>query len=340
MKQVVLTSAYTFSYQDVPIPVPHDDQVLLHVQQMGICASDIQMYHGLHKYMKYPVVIGHEVAATIAQLGDHVCGYSVGDQVTVEPQVYCGTCLPCRIGRYNVCERLKVLGVHRDGFCAEYVAVDAGCLHSVEGLTQDQAALIEPLAVGFGAASRAGDLTHKKVVVVGAGTIGNLVAQAAQALEAEDVMITDIKQKKLDFSKKCGIGTCINTTNIELKDAILEHFGPDRADIIIDCAATRESIQSILAAARPSSAIVETGNFKAPVEMEMPLLQRQEISLLGHMMYVQKDFENAICAVRKGRVCLDGFATQYYGIDQLSNAFQFIDKNPDDVIKCMIHVAQ
>ena len=280
MKKVILTAPYTFEYAEAPIPEITDDQVLLKVRQIGICASDMQMYHGLHKFMTYPVVVGHEAAATIEKVGANVKDYKVGDNVTVEPQVFCGECYPCRIGRFNVCEHLKVMGVHRDGFACEYFAIDPKYLHACEGLTTDETTLIEPLAVGVGSARRAGDLHGKNVVVVGAGTIGNLVAQSAKALGAEKVMVTDIKD---------------NT-------------------------------------------IVITGNFKAPVEVFLPVLQRQEISLLGHMMYVREHYQEAIAAVREKRVNLSGFATQHFDFDNVNEAFKFVDENPDDVMKAMIRI--
>ena len=122
MKQSVFTAPFTIEYQDAPMPVIKDDEVLLKVHAVGICGSDIQMYHGLHKYMTYPVIPGHEVGAEIVDVGKAVKDYKVGDRVTVEPQISCGHCYSCEIGRFNVCESLKVKGVHADGFMADYVA--------------------------------------------------------------------------------------------------------------------------------------------------------------------------------------------------------------------------
>ena len=338
MKKVILTAPYTFEYAEAPIPEITDDQVLLKVRQIGICASDMQMYHGLHKFMTYPVVVGHEAAATIEKVGANVKDYKVGDNVTVEPQVFCGECYPCRIGRFNVCEHLKVMGVHKDGFACEYFAIDPKYLHACEGLTTDETTLIEPLAVGVGSARRAGDLHGKNVVVVGAGTIGNLVAQSAKALGAEKVMVTDIKDKKLNYALECGVDYAVNTMDKTLKSVIEDTFGIQKADVIIDCAATRGSFASILEAARPASTIVITGNFKAPVEVFLPVLQRQEISLLGHMMYVREHYQEAIAAVREKRVNLSGFATQHFDFDNVNEAFKFVDENPDDVMKAMIRI--
>ena len=340
MKKYILTAPYTIETQQAPIPEITDDQVLLKINYYGICGSDIQMYHGLHKYMTYPVVIGHEVSASIEKLGKNVTEYGVGELVTVEPQVFCGQCWPCRMGRFNVCQHLRVMGVHQDGFACEYFAIDPSYLHRCKDLDPKLAALIEPLAVGIGSVKRAGDLNGQNVVIVGAGTIGNLTAQSAQALGAGHVMVTDINQRKLDYAGQCGVEYCINTKDISLKEAIENTFGARRADIIIDCAATRGSIAAILEAARPSSKIIVTGNFKAPVEIEMPVLQRQEISLIGHMMYVREDFEDAIRFAAGGQVKLDGFITKTYPADEVTKAFQYIDEHPDDIMKVVISLRE
>jgi L-iditol 2-dehydrogenase len=117
--------------EEAPVPEITEDQVLLKIKAFGVCASDMQIYHGLHKYAAMPVVMGHELSAVIEKAGSNVTDYKVGDKVTVEPQLYCGKCYPCKIGRFNVCEHLKVLGVHTDGGNCEYLALDPKYLHHV-----------------------------------------------------------------------------------------------------------------------------------------------------------------------------------------------------------------
>lgn len=339
MLQVKMPEAYKMEFQDVEVPEINDGQVLLKIKCFGVCGSDIQIYHGKHKYMSFPVVLGHEIAAEVVKTGKNVQGFAVGDKVTLEPQVVCGHCYPCETGRFNVCESLKVLGVHLDGCAAEYFAADPWNLHKCpKDMPDDIIALVEPMSVGVGAVKRGGNYKGANIVVVGAGTIGNLTAQAAKALGAESVMITDINQKKLDYAKKCGIDYCINTKEKSLKDAVIESFGKRKADIIIDCAATRGSFNSILEAARRSSTIVISGNYKEAMEFEVPLIQRQEISMIGHMMYVKEDFADAIRFLAEGKVLVGGFISQRFGISDFQKAFEFIDEHPDDVMKVLIEI--
>ncbi|GHS87608.1 putative zinc-type alcohol dehydrogenase-like protein YjmD [Synergistales bacterium] len=343
MLQIKLTAPYTFESADVEKPRAAQGQVVLRVHSIGICGSDIQMFHGRHKYMTYPVVIGHEVSAVVAETGAGVTDFAVGDKVTVEPQIFCGECYPCRTGRFNVCESLKVMGVHKDGFCREYVAVDASYLHHCPTDMKDELiALVEPLAVGVGAVKRGGEYKGANIAVVGAGTIGNCVAQAAQALGAGKVLIADVSAPKLEFAKQCGIEYCADTTKVSLSDAIQDAFGSRKADIIIDAAGVPASLSSILTAARRSSVVVVTGNFKEPFSLEVPVIQRQEISIVGHMMYVREDFADAIRFIDSGAVKADGLITQRFPITkndpaaELKSAFDFIDAHPEKVIKAIV----
>ena len=334
MLRANLVEAYRIDMEEVAKPSITADQVLLKIHSVGICGSDIQMYHGLHKYMTFPVVIGHEVGASIVEVGANVKDFTVGDLVTVEPQVTCGECYPCQIGRFNVCEHLKVMGVHQNGMACEYFAIDPKYLHLCPaGMSDNCMALVEPLAVGVGSVKRAGDVTGKNVVVVGAGTIGNLTAQAAKALGAAKVMITDVFDPKLELARKSGLELAVNTTNISLKDAIIEHFGVQKADVIIDAAATRGSFMSILAAARPSSKIIVTGNYKAEMSLELPIIQRQEIEMIGHMMYVREEFTDAIAMLSDGRVNIEHVVTKEFPFAQITDAFKYIEDNAQTIMK-------
>jgi L-iditol 2-dehydrogenase len=339
MKQVRIIGPFAFQLEEAPVPEIDNNEVLLRIDCIGVCASDMQIYHGKHKFMSFPVILGHEAAATINEVGAGVSGFSVGERVTIEPQVYCGHCYPCESGRFNVCENLSVFGVHRDGFSREYMAIDPQYLHKVPAsLETELVAMVEPFAVGVGAVRRTENLAGSNVVVVGAGTIGNFTAQAAKALGAGKVMLTDINQRKLDYAGECGIDYCVNTKDKSLKDAIKETFGPRRADIIIDCAAVSAGFKSILEAARQCSEIIVTGNYKEPVEFNVPLLQRQEITMAGHMMYVREDFRIAIELLASGKIVTSGTITKVFPFDEYGKAFEYSDANPDSVMKLLIQL--
>lgn len=338
-----LMKPYQIEFIDGPIPTPGDNEVLLKNITLGVCTSDLQIYHGKHKYAAMPVTMGHEEAGLVAAIGKNVTQWSVGDRVVLQPQKFCKHCAPCRTGHPNVCEDLKVIGVHVDGCACEYTVVPADTLHSLpDGISFRDAALIEPMAVGFGVVRRineVSDIHGKKVCVVGAGTIGNLVAQACKAMGAAQVMITDILDSKLTLAKHCGIDFAVNTKNCTLSEAILSCFGPDKADIIVDSAANPFVFKSIMDAARKASIVVISGNYKESVEFDVTMLQRREITLLGHMMYIHDEYEDALAQLAKGNVCTDGLITQEWTLHQYAEAFKFADEHPNDVVKMIIRIA-
>ena len=334
-----ITAPFTIDFPEKPIPKVEAGKVLLKIKYLGICASDIQIYHGKHKYVKFPLTMGHEASCEIVAVGEGVEGFRVGDHVVVEPQLTCGVCPACRRGRFNVCESLKVIGVHTDGMAAEYFLISPENLHLLpEGLDMKKAALIEPLAVGFGSVRRAGDVTGANVAVVGAGTIGCFTAQAAKALGAAHVLLTDIVDKKLDIARACGVEYCVNTRESSLKQAVSEYFGDEGADVIIDCAATPFVFGQMIEAARTNSVIIITGNYKDDVTLEMPLIQRREISVIGHMMYVRREFEDAIRFLADGSIKTESVISMSCPLSDYSAAFEYIDAHSNEVMKVIMEV--
>lgn len=337
MKQAVLKAPCVVEMEEAPIPEITEEQVLLKMLCFGICGSDMQIYHGKHKSAIMPLVMGHEGAAVVVQAGSKVNGFRQGDQVTIEPQLMCGNCEPCRRGRFNVCEDLKVIGVHVDGLNREYCAVDPSVLHHIPAdMDEELAALVEPLAVAVGSAKRSGRVKDGNVLVVGAGTIGNLTIQAVKALGAKRVAAADINDARLDYALECGADAVINTENTPLKEAVERIFGHAKADVIIDCAAIPSVFYSILEAARPDSDIVITGNYKEPVTFDLPLIQRREINLLGHMMYVRDEFEEAIRLLYENQIVLTKTISQRYPFDRYPEALRFADENPGEVMKILV----
>ena len=206
MIQQVMTAPGQIVFRQIPVPQTQPGQILVRIQMIGICGSDIHVYHGKHPFTSYPITQGHEVSGEIVALGEDVEGFYVGQKITIEPQVFCGKCYPCTHGKYNLCEDLKVMGFQTTGVASTYFAVDASKVTPIpQDMHYEEGAMIEPLAVAVHAVRRYGDIHGQKVVVLGAGPIGNLVAQVAKGMGAETVMVTDISDYRLELAKKCGI---------------------------------------------------------------------------------------------------------------------------------------
>ena len=228
-----------------------------------------------------------------------------------------------------------------DGCNREYYAVEEKFLHHVPSdMEPEKAALAEPLAVAVGCVGRSGRIQGGNVLVVGAGTIGNLVIQAAKAAGAKRVLAADRNEERLRYAKICGADDTANTESVELKAAVEQCFGVRKADVIIDCAAVPAVFKQILLAARPDSDIILTGNYKEPVDFEIPLIQRREINLLGHMMYVREDFETAIRLLYEGKIEISQTVSQRYPFSRYPEALEFADRNPEKVMKMIIYMGE
>lgn len=339
MKQAVMTEPGKIVFCDVEAPTPKDDEVILQTKRIGVCGSDIHVYHGLHPYTGYPVVQGHEVGGVVATAGKNVTSVKPGDRITFMPQVTCGQCYPCQHGMYHICESLKVMGFQTGGAAQEYFALPAAnVLKLPDTMSLDQAAMIEPIAVTVHAIARGGGAAGKRVIVLGAGPIGNLTAQVAQALGATAVMITDISPYKLDMARKCGIGLTVNTAADNLGDAIARHFGPDKADLILECVGVEATMTDAIQYARKGSTIVVVGVFGKKPQVDLGLVQDRELSLVGTLMYQQSDYEVAIDLAAHGKLKLDEMITHRFPFDRYLDAYHTIEESGGNYLKVMIEL--
>ncbi|MCL2376233.1 MAG: alcohol dehydrogenase catalytic domain-containing protein [Defluviitaleaceae bacterium] len=337
MIQAIMKEPFAIALEEAQAPKPSADEVLVRIARIGICASDMQIYHGKHKYAKMPMVIGHEACGTVEEVGSSVSGFAVGDRVVIQPQLVCGECYPCSIGRMNVCENLRVMGVHTDGFAAALVALAPKMLHICPpDMDFDKAILAEPMAVAVGAVRRA-SYEGANIAVIGAGIIGNLIAQVAQIYSGKPALITDVQENRLKIAKQCGIVHTANAT-APLKDTIEAIFGRRKADVIIDAAATARTFHESIAAARPASEIIITGNYKEEMAFEVPLIQRREVNLIGHMMYTPDDFAEAVRLLAGGDVKTDALVSKSFELNDIAEAFKFVDDNTADIMKVVVEI--
>lgn len=339
MLQQVMTAPGQIIFQEVPVPVPQKGQVLVRIMKIGICGSDIHVYHGKHPFTKYPITQGHEVSGEIAELGEGVIGLTVGQHVTIEPQVVCGHCYPCRHGKYNLCEELKVMGFQTTGTASTYFAVDAAKVTPLpDTMSFDEGAMIEPLAVAVHAARRAGDLHGLKIAVLGAGPIGILVAQAVKALGADSVLITDISDYRLELAKTCGADHVCNTLHHNFGDALIEAFGPDKADVIYDCAGNDTTMGQAIAYARKGSTIILVAVYAGMAHVDLAVLNDHELDLNTTMMYRHEDYLDAIRLVEEKRIQLAPLMSKTFAFRDYLKAYQYIDENRETSMKILIDV--
>lgn len=341
MLQQVMTAPGEIIFREVPTPEPKKGEVLIKIMKIGVCGSDIHVYHGEHPFTKYPVTQGHEVSGEIAAVGEGVEGFAPGQKVTIQPQVVCGKCYPCRHGKYNLCEELKVMGFQTTGVASRYFAVDASKVTALpENLSFDEGAMIEPLAVAVHGVRQAGDVNGLKIAVLGAGPIGILVAQTAKGMGAESVMITDVSDVRLAKAKECKVDFCVNTKNKDFGEAMVENFGPDKADIIYDCAGNNTTMGQAIKYARKGSTIILVAVFAGEAKVDLAVLNDHELDLNTTMMYRNEDYIEAIRLVNEKKVVLAPLISKHFAFQDYLKAYQYIDANRESTMKVIINVQE
>ena len=339
MIQQLMTAPKEITFREVDIPEPGPDQVLVKIKRIGVCGSDIHVFHGMHPYTKYPVTQGHEVSGKIVKLGQYVSNLQVGQRVTIEPQVFCGRCHPCLHGKYNLCENLKGMGFQTVGTASEYFAVDASKITPLpEGMSYNEGAMIEPLAVTVHAGKRFADMKGAKVAVLGAGPIGILLSQAVKALGAAEVMITDISEKRLELAKSVGADYAINTAKEDFGEALVACFGPDKADVIYDCAGNDITMNSAIQNARKGSTIILVAVFAKMANVDLAKLNDSELDLNTSMMYRHEDYVDALRFVNEGKIQLKPLESAHFAFKDYQKAYEYIDANREMTMKVLIDV--
>ena len=339
MLQQVMTKPGEIIFREIDTPVPGPGQALVRIRRIGVCGSDIHVYYGEHKGTGYPVTQGHEVSGEIARLGEGVQGLSVGQKVTIEPQVVCGACYPCRHGKYNLCEKLKVMGFQTTGTASEYFCVDQKKITPIpEAMSFDEGAMLEPLAVTVHAAKRFDALKGANVAVLGCGPIGILLMQSLKALGAKAVLITDVSDYRLSLAKECGADFAVNTRTKDFGEAMVEAFGPDKADAIYDCAGNDITMGQAIAHARKGSKIVLVAVFAKEAHVDLFTLNDKELDLDTSMMYRHEDYVDAIRLVNEGKVRLKPLMSKHFPFKRYLDAYKYIEANREKTMKVLIDV--
>ncbi|KLU59077.1 sorbitol dehydrogenase [Peptococcaceae bacterium CEB3] len=333
-----LVSDAKIELETIPVPELNDDEVLVSVHTCGICGSDMHAYHGKHPYVAFPIIMGHEFSGIVVATGSQKYDNLKEQRIVVEPSIVCGDCYNCRHGRYNICQRLAVLGCQTSGAFAEYIKVPGTQVIVLpDSVSFAEAAMVEPLAVGVHAARRARLQSGDRVVVLGAGTIGLLTAASAAQLGAE-VLIVDMFPAKLEVAKKLKIQHTINLAEQDLAATVTEVFGDEGPDVWFECVGIEKTIHGAITLARNGTKIIVVGVFGQTIQVDMGLVQTKELELLGSLMYTRGDFDTALDFIRTKNIDVSKLISAVYPVSKLSEAFKAIEANRGTSLKTLITV--
>jgi threonine dehydrogenase-like Zn-dependent dehydrogenase len=317
-----------------PLP-PAPSQVLLRVGMVGFCGGDLNGYRGLFELQEYPNILGHEVGATIEQVGSQVpATFKPGMKVTLYPYLNCGTCISCRKGRPNACQDNKTMGVRRPGAMTKYVSVPWQNLYSSEKLSLKELALVEPLTVGFHAVARGRVSANDRVAVIGCGIVG-MGALAGSVNRGAEVIAIDIDDSKMQTAKKIGAAHTINTSKVDLHEALVEITDGDGPDVIIEAVGSPVTYRAAVEEVAYTGRVVCIGYAKKPVEFNTGVFVRKEIEILGSRN-CQGEFTDVISYLESGRFPVDDVITRVVSLDDAGAALAEWSVNPGPVTKIMV----
>ena len=343
MKTAVMTGISQVEIQQRPIPVPADDEVLVKVEYVGICGSDLHYYESGrigNFIVEPPFVLGHEAGGTVVEVGAGVKDLKVGDRVALEPGKTCGHCEHCKEGKYNLCEDVIFFATPPvDGVFQEYVAHEAGlCFRLPDNMSTMEGALIEPLAVGMHAANQGGAHLGQTAVVTGAGCIGLCTLLSRRAMGVSKIIVVDIMQKRLDKALELGADYVINGKEEDTVARIRELTGGKGSDLGIETAGSQITASQLIQAAKKGSTIVFVG-YSASGEMTLPIGMALDKELNFKTVFRYRNiYPMAIEAVSSGRINIKNIVTDYFELDDIKNALDSCVNNKAEIVKGVIKV--
>lgn len=321
MRQIVLQEPGLFLERSSDVPRPGADEALVRIRRVGICGTDLHAFAGRQPFFTYPRVLGHELGVEVVEAPDNHYGVRAGDRCAVEPYVNCGECRACLRGRSNCCERLQVLGVHKDGGMQEFFSVPVGLLHKSERLTLDQLALVETLGIGAHAVERSGLTNNDEALIVGAGPIGLAVFSFARLTGAR-VRVLDLSPQRREFARRFGAET------LDAPDGL--------ADVVFDATGNQTSMEACFGQVAHGGRIVFVGLVQASVSFDDPNFHRRETTLLASRNSCG-NFPGIIQLIEKGDLDTGQWITHRLSLSEVPTRFEALKASPE-LVKAVIEV--
>ena len=337
MKAAVFRGIGQVEVAEVPVPEPGPGEVLIRVGYCGICGSDLE---AVHTGMYEPgLIIGHEFAGVIAEVGPGVEGWQVGDRVVVNDAIPCGVCPPCREGRLDGCEDLTMVGVTHDGGMAEYVRITARGLHRLpEGVTLRQGALVEPLAVALHGVRRSRLKPGDQVLVMGAGPIGLLTLQCALLAGARRVVVTEIDPTRAALAERLGAAAVLDPTRENVGVALRGPIGGQGPDVIYICTGAPAPYQDAVSLVRKGGQVFVLGLCVEPVAADFMSVVLNDLCIEGSLAG-RAEFPAAIDFVAQGRVDVEPLISHEIPLEEVvAQGFARLDTPGSGAVKILVRI--
>lgn len=337
MKSLVCVNPGSFEYREIEKPLLKPGHAILKIKRIGICGTDLHAFEGTQPYFNYPRILGHELSGELVDF-DNAPGFDKGEIVTLIPYFNCGICVACRMGKPNCCTHIEVCGVHRDGGMVEYLSVPSSSLVHGEGLSLDELALVEPLAIGAHGVRRADIKNGENVLVIGAGPIGLGTMEFARIAGA-NVIALDMNESRLQFCKeKTGIKFIINAGEPDVYQQIAEVTNHEMPTVVIDATGNLKAINNAFQYMAHGGRYVLIGLQKGDIHFSHPEFHKREATLMSSRNATREDFETVIAAMKNKVVNPENYITHRAIFEGVKDNFSQWLNPANEVIKAMVTI--
>jgi 2-desacetyl-2-hydroxyethyl bacteriochlorophyllide A dehydrogenase len=337
MKVLTCTTPGKLEYGIADVPQVKPGNALLKIKRIGICGTDLHAFEGTQPFFSYPRILGHELAAELVNAGAAE-GFEKGEAVTFIPYFNCGQCIACRSGKPNCCVNIQVCGVHTDGGMAEYLQVPSHLLVHGEGLTFDELALVEPLAIGAHGVRRANVLSGEFVLVIGAGPIGLGIMEFAR-IAGGVVIAADVNPQRLAFCKdNLKVVHTINVKDENMMERLKEITNGDMPTVVIDATGNQKAINGAFQYMAHGARYVLVGLQRDEIIVSHPEFHKREATLMSSRNATREDFEHVIRSMKNGLVDPKTYITHRVIFDEVKDRFESWLNPANGVIKAMVEV--
>lgn len=337
MQVVVCEEPGRLAFKEQEKPEIKEGYAQIRIRRIGICGTDLHAFEGTQPYFTYPRILGHELSGELVETGG-AQGFQKGEVVTFVPYFNCGSCIACRSGKPNCCAKINVCGVHIDGGMSEYLNVPIYSLVHGEGLSYDELALVEPLAIGAHGVRRAGVKQGEYVLVIGAGPIGLGIMEFAR-IAGGGVIAMDINAGRLKFcSERLKVEHTINVSAENVLERLATITQGDMPTVIIDATGSLNAINNGFNYMAHGARYVLVGLQKGEIKVSHPEFHKREATLMSSRNATREDFEHVITSIKKGLVQPANYITHRVRFDEVKDNFESWLDPASGVIKAMIEI--
>jgi len=338
VKAVQITEPGRIEILDIQKPVPRPEDVLVQINSLGLCGSDLKSFQGSNPLVNYPIIPGHEISGTIVEIGSAVKTKSLlSKNVTVSPYTSCGNCSACRKGKVNCCKYNQTLGVQRNGAASEFISVPVEKLIFPGDLREELVALIEPFSVGFHAINRIPHKSAESVLVFGCGLVGIGAIVTATELGLR-VIAVDVDDEKLKTAKALGAGEILNFRNDGFIQQVMDITDSEGPDAVVEAVGLPETFRLAVELVNFGGFVVYIGYVKEAVPYETKLFVSKELAIMGSRNAMKSDFEKVIEVMNTRGEDFLPLITKVFPLDEADKAFRFWEKHRSEIFKIILAV--